>query len=148
MKLDKDIFKCIVQYAPLISIDFLIEKDGKYLLGKRINKPAKDYYFTIGGRIFKNESIENAKKRILKEEIGLELKNDESKFIGVFEHFYDDSVFGDEISTHYINFVYKLKVNDIKEILKTQHSEYIWVSKEELLARDEVHKYVKDYFKI
>jgi len=157
MKLDKDIFKCIVQYAPLISIDFLIEKDGKYLLGKRINKPAKDYYFAIGGRIFKNESIENAKKRILKEEIGLELKNDESKFIGVFEHFYDDSVFGDDISTHYVNLAYLLDLNTIsnnkytnKQITNIpfdQHSEYIWFEVDELLKSSEVHKYVKDYFK-
>ena len=29
MKLENDIFKCIVQYAPLISIDFLIEKVKK-----------------------------------------------------------------------------------------------------------------------
>ena len=76
------------------------------------------------------------------------LKNDKSKFIGVFEHFYDDSVVGEKISTHYINLAYKLKVNDLKEILKTHHSEYIWVSKEELLARDDVHKYVKEVLSV
>ena len=145
---NKDVFKLIVKNTPLISIDFLIKKENKYLLGKRINKPAKDYYFTIGGRIFKNETIENAKKRILKDEIGYELKHDKAHFLGVFEHFYDDSVFGDEISTHYINLAYELKINDLKEILKAQHSEYIWLSKEEILTRDNVHKYVKNYFKI
>jgi colanic acid biosynthesis protein WcaH len=71
MFLEKDIFKCIVEFAPLISIDFLIKKDNKFLLGRRINSPAKGYYFTIGGRIFKNETIQNAKHRILKEELNL-----------------------------------------------------------------------------
>jgi len=144
--LNRKVFECIVKNAPLISIDFFIKKENKYLLGKRINKPAKDYYFTIGGRIYKNELIENAKKRILKEEIGYELEYEKLKFLGVFEHFYTDSVFGDDISTHYINLVYELQVNNLKEILKTQHSEYIWLTQEEIIVRDDVHKYVKKYF--
>ena len=144
--LNRKVFECIVKNAPLISIDFFIKKENKYLLGKRINKPAKDYYFTIGGRIYKNELIENAKKRILKEEIGYELEYEKLKFLGVFEHFYTDSIFGDDISTHYINLVYELQVNNLKEILKTQHSEYIWLTQEEIIVRDDVHKYVKKYF--
>ena len=144
MRLDNDIFKCIVKNTPLISIDFLIEKDNKYLLGKRINKPAKDYYFSIGGRIYKNETIENAKKRILKEELNID-KFKEIKFIGVFEHLYNNSIF-DKISTHYINLGFIIKA-DIKEFPKIQHNSYIWLSKEEILKSNLVHKYLKDYFK-
>ena len=101
MRLDKEIFRCVVKNTPLISIDFIIKKENKILLGKRINPPAKGYYFTIGGRIFKNETIENAKKRILKEELNLSLTPYplSLNFIGTFEHFYEDSIFGDDIST-------------------------------------------------
>ncbi len=51
-----DMFKAVVDATPLISIDLLIEKEGKYLLGKRINKPAKGYFFSFGGRILKNKT--------------------------------------------------------------------------------------------
>lgn len=35
-------FKHVIEYAPLISIDLVVEdKAGRYLLGKRINAPAK-----------------------------------------------------------------------------------------------------------
>jgi len=117
MLLDKEIFKFVVQNTPLISIDFLIKKDNKYLLGKRVNSPAKGFYFTIGGRIFKNETIEEAQKRILKEELNLTFSTLNPQisilFIGIFEHFYEDSIFGDDISTHYINLAYLLDFDTI-----------------------------------
>ena len=62
--LDDQIFKTVVDSAPLISIDFLIKKGNKILLGRRVNKPAQGYFFSIGGRIDKNETIENAMKII------------------------------------------------------------------------------------
>ena len=96
--LDDQIFKTVVDSAPLISIDILIKKDNKILLGKRINKPAQGYFFSIGGRINKNEAIDNAMGRIARNELNIELKTI-PKFIGVFEHFYDDSI-NESVSTH------------------------------------------------
>ena len=151
-RLKKEIFRCIVEHTPLVSIDFLIKKEDKYLLGKRVNPPAKDYYFTIGGRIFKNETIEKAKKRILQEELNISTHYSllTTYFLGVFEHFYEDSIFRDNISTHYINLAYLIDLDKVSKIDLTnipfeQHSEYIWLSKEEILKRYDVHKYVKDY---
>jgi len=40
-----EMFKAVVDATPLISIDLLIENEGKYLLGRRANKPAKGYFF-------------------------------------------------------------------------------------------------------
>ena len=61
--LELDKFKTLVDIAPLVSIDFIIKNsEDKILLGKRVNKPAKDYFFTLGGRLFKNETINEAKK--------------------------------------------------------------------------------------
>ena len=62
--LDNQIFKTVVDSAPLVSIDILLKKDNKVLLGRRVNKPAQGYFFSIGGRIDKNETIENAMKII------------------------------------------------------------------------------------
>ena len=48
--LDLNTFKTIVNSTPLVSIDLIIKNsNNEILIGKRINKPAKDYYFTIGG---------------------------------------------------------------------------------------------------
>ena len=146
--LELDKFKTLVDIAPLVSIDFIIKnQDNKILLGKRVNKPAKDYFFTLGGRLFKNETINEAKKRVLKDEIGLNIEDFNPKFIGVFEHFYNDSFVDDNISTHYVNLAYEIEVSYLQDLPKAQHKEYIWLSKDEIMNSNEVHNYVKDYFK-
>ena len=86
--LDIKVFKTIVDSTPLISIDLLIANNNKILLGKRKNNPARGYYFSIGGRIYKNETIEQAIERISMEELRIKM-NGKSEFIGVFEHFYE-----------------------------------------------------------
>ena len=55
--LNNDVFKTVIDSTPLISIEILIKKDNKILLGRRANKPAKGFFFSIGGRVKKNETI-------------------------------------------------------------------------------------------
>jgi colanic acid biosynthesis protein WcaH len=145
--LDLNTFKTIVDNTPLISIDFIVKnRDNKILLGKRVNKPACGFLFTLGGRVYKNEKLETAKNRIVKDEIGLDLKTLNPKFIGIFEHFYNDSFVDDNVSTHYVNLAYEINVSYIQDLPKDQHNNYVWLSLDELLNSQEVHKYVKDYF--
>jgi len=120
--LDDITFKTIIDSAPLISIDILLKKGGKVLLGKRLNKPAQGYFFSTGGRINKNETIDSAMGRIAKNELNIELKTT-PKFIGVFEHFYDYSIYND-VSTHYVNLAYEYEVKEISDLPIEQHNEY------------------------
>ena len=143
--LDDATFKTIIDSAPLISIDILLKKDNKILLGKRINKPAQGYFFSTGGRVNKNETIDSAMARIAKNELSVELKYI-PKFIGVFEHFYDDSIY-ENVSTHYVNLAYEYEVKEIPDLPAEQHNEYQWFPIDELLESKQVHKYVKDYFR-
>ena len=143
--LDDQIFKTVVDSAPLISIDILIKKCNKILLGKRINKPAQVYFFSIGGRINKNESIDNAMARVALNELNIDLKST-PEFIGVFEHFYDDSMY-ESVSTHYVNIAYDYEMEETPDLPTEQHSEYQWFTVDELLNSDQVHKYTKDYFR-
>ena len=139
-------FKTVVEYTPLISIDLVTMYKDKVLLGKRVNKPALGFYFTTGGIVRKNETFVQAMNRISKDELGIELTQ-EVEFIGVFEHFYDDSIF-DDISTHYVNHGYLLQLDkELTNLPQEQHSEYKWFTIEELMNSNEVPKYVKDYFK-
>jgi colanic acid biosynthesis protein WcaH len=143
--LDDQTFKTVIISTPLISIDLLVKKDNKILLGKRINKPAQGYLFSIGGRVYKNETINNAMIRIAKNELNIELKLT-PRFIGVFEHFYDDSIY-QHVSTHYVNLAYEVKIEETLNLPNEQHNEYQWLTIDELLKNKQVHKYVKEYFK-
>ena len=143
--LDDTTFKTIIDLAPLISIDILLKKDNKFLLGRRVNKPAQGYFFSTGGRINKNESIDNAMARVALNELNIELKSI-PKFIGVFEHFYDDSIYKN-VSTHYVDIAYEYEVKEIPDLPTEQHSEYKWFTIDELLESKQVHKYTKDYFR-
>lgn len=143
--LDNETFKVVVNSTPLISIDLLVKKNKYFLLGKRSNKPAQGYLFSVGGRVYKNEKINSAILRIAKNELDIDLKSS-PRFIGVFEHFYDDSIYKD-ISTHYINLAYEIELEEIPNLPKDQHSGYKWLTVNDLLLDSQVHKYVKDYFK-
>jgi len=143
--LDNQIFKTVVDSAPLVSIDILLKKDNKVLLGRRVNNPAQGYFFSTGGRINKNETIDSAIVRIVKNELNIELKYT-PEFIGVFEHFYDDSIY-ENVSTHYVNIAYEYQVAGTLNLPTEQHNEYKWFAIDELLESKQVHKYVKDYFR-
>jgi colanic acid biosynthesis protein WcaH len=83
--------------------------------------------------------------RIAKNELNIELKSI-PRFIGVFEHFYDDSIYQD-VSTHYINLAYEVETQETLNLPVEQHNEYQWLTINELLKSKQVYKYVKDYFK-
>ncbi|HEE1113999.1 TPA: GDP-mannose mannosyl hydrolase, partial [Klebsiella pneumoniae] len=111
MFLDDDAFKNVIKNTPLISIDLIIQNEkGEYLVGKRNNRPARGFWFVPGGRIQKNETLNNGFTRLIQNEIGIEMLRNEATFLGVFEHFYDDNYFNSEFSTHYIVLAYKISI--------------------------------------
>lgn len=137
-------FKTIIAHTPLVSIDLILKKDNKFLLGRRVNRPAKGYWFTLGGRILKGEMIQNAIHRISNIELGQTITTI-PRYLGTFEHIYNDSIY-ENVSTHYINLGYEVKVEDLQRLPKNQHNDYKWFSLDELLQNNKVHPYVKDYF--
>ena len=146
MFLSQELFSSVIENTPLISIDLLVQNsEGKILLGKRVNEPAKDFWFVPGGRVFKDETLDAAFARTVKTEIGLDIKRNKAKYYGLYEHFYNNNVFDNEFSTHYIVLAHNI-VTDSELKLNNQHDSYRWFSKEELLSREDVHKYTKDYF--
>ncbi len=142
--LPDEIFQTIITHTPLVSVDLIVKKEEKILLGKRVNNPAKDYWFTLGGRILKGEMIQDAIQRIAQIELGQTLKTT-PRYLGTFEHIYDDSIY-EGVSTHYINLGYEVEVDSIDRLPKEQHHDYKWLSLKELMTSTEVHPYVKDYF--
>lgn len=66
MWLSDETFKSVIQHTPLISIDLIVRNEqGEVLLGKRVNAPAKGYWFVPGGRVRKNETLDDAFVRLV-----------------------------------------------------------------------------------
>ncbi|WP_417762094.1 GDP-mannose mannosyl hydrolase [Shewanella sp.] len=148
MFLERDVFRQVVASTPLVSVDLIVkDSHGHVLLGQRLNRPAQGYWFVPGGRIYKNESLVQAFKRLTLEELGRELAYANARLLGAFDHFYEDSVFGEFPSTHYVALGFVIEPAELGHLPKTQHDEYVWVSVEELMHRADVHANTKLYFK-
>jgi colanic acid biosynthesis protein WcaH len=147
-RLEHDLFSTIVEHTPLISIDLIIvNNEGNALLGQRQNRPAQNFWFVPGGRIFKDESFEMAFNRITTEELGKKVCLNESTFLGVYEHFYTDNFAGADFTTHYVVHGYRLELELLESDLpQTQHIAYQWFDIQTLLSSNAVHQYTKNYF--
>jgi colanic acid biosynthesis protein WcaH len=139
-------FLNIVDNAPLIAIDLVVKNAaGGILVGFRVNQPAKDTWFTPGGRIRKNETLQEAYGRLSQAELGERQSINEAQLIGVFTHRYDTNFAGiDGISTHYVVLAYEFKAApEITSLPTSQHSKWRWARADE---RDSVHANVAAYF--
>lgn len=145
--LDTDTFRTVIDNTPLVSIDLIVtDTENRILLGKRNNRPAQGYWFVPGGRIQKNETLDTAFRRLTEEELGLELTRDQARFLGAYEHLYDDSVFGDEVSTHYVVLGYQLTLSSEElNLPDAQHHEFRWWPMEEMATSEQVHENNRAY---
>ncbi len=147
--LEKHKFLEIITNTPLVSIDLIIKnKKNEVLLGYRNNRPAKGFWFVPGGRIRKNETIDEAFERILAAETGMIFQG-EKKLLGVYDHIYNDNFANvPNINTHYVVIGFEIQVNNNVTIVKDeQHKEYKWIKINEILQSDNVHKNTKNYFR-
>jgi colanic acid biosynthesis protein WcaH len=147
--LDKQQFLEVVKLTPLVSIDLVVKNSmGEVLLGLRMNEPARDTWFVPGGRICKDERIEQAFNRISRSELGIPLNIGDAHPMGVFEHLYDRNFAQEpEITTHYIVLAYAIKLDLPLEMMpKDQHQLCRWWKVDELRAAADVHQNTKAYF--
>lgn len=150
MKLNNKEFKNIIDKTILFAFDFIISYQKKILLLKRKNSPAKNYWFVPGGRVFKNEKMKDAIKRILKNEININNGNFYSIKTGaLYEHFYKkDNVFGDrDLDTHYIVQTIIIELKNIDNIkIDSQTSKFKFYNLNEIKKSKNVHRFIKSYF--
>jgi colanic acid biosynthesis protein WcaH len=67
-------------------------------------------------------------------------------FLGPFEHFYDDTVFGEDVTTHYVVMGYALTIDiDLASLPQEQHNQYAWFTADKMLRREDVHTHSKGY---
>lgn len=144
-------FLDVVRLTPLVAFDLIVsDAQGRVLIGRRRNRPARGTWFVPGGRIHKDETLDAAFTRIADAELGIaQLARSTARFEGVFEHHYSDNFAGEpDVSTHYIVLAYSLTLTGTAPLGRPeQHSEYLWLAPSELLARADVHENTKAYFR-
>ena len=140
-------FKAVVENTPLVSIDLCLIFEGQILLGMRKNEPLKRGWFTPGGRIYKNETWQSALLRIIDVELGLVgIAVENFSLMGVWDHFYNNSTFGQDISTHYVNLPHYIGFKSKpKIILDDQHSNFKWFDLERVANEETFHPYMRNY---
>lgn len=149
MELSLKQFEAVVRNTVLVGIDLLlINERGEVLVGMRRSAPARGLLFVPGGRVRKGESLAEALQRVVKRETGLEVSPQDAVLQGVYDHFYEDSFFGPEISTQYSVIACRCRVRS-GELLTPddQHESLVFMAIDALLADPRVHPYTKNYFR-
>ena len=121
----------------------IFNPDGKLFLMK--SHKWKGQYVMPGGHIELGESMEQALKREIMEETGLDIYDIE--FIGFQEFIFDDTFWERK---HFIFFDYACKTDSTDVTLNSEAQEYVWIAVEDVLklqldpfTKKAINKYLK-----
>ena len=110
--ISQELYYKIHEQMPICCVDVLIKTTAnEFMLLKRNTAPAKDKWWLIGGRVRKNEWLEDAAKRKVREELGLEIGTFR-KIISGNETIFTEDPFGHGCGTHSINTVYVAEITE------------------------------------
>ena len=123
------IYQEIIDYMPICCIDLVVKCENYFLLVKRAQEPCKNKWWLPGGRVLFNETLEQAARRKLKEEVNIRMIK-KIKFLGVGEFRRKKGRFNKPV--HTIASVYLVQVDkkekDNVKIDRTS-AEYRWFDK-------------------
>lgn len=120
-------YRDLLKYWPVFTVDvvFLNKDMTKILLFKRSNNPLRGEYYTIGGRLNKNERIIDCAVRQAQKEVGINVDKKRLIYGGIQEEMHTNSIFKN-ISYHALTLFFGYKIENEKIKLDSQHSEYKW----------------------
>ncbi len=102
----EETYRSIVDTMPILCVDAIIRNDRQeVLLVKRTNEPLKDEWWVPGGRVYKGESLENAIKRKIKEELGIDIKIKGA--VGYYEDQFEKNPLNLESGLHTLGIVFE-----------------------------------------
>lgn len=141
--IDKNIYRKFMCSMPICTVDVLFFDSAKkkVLLCKRRNEPLKGGFFSVGGRLLKNEAFIDGAIRQVERELGLKLDSDKLVFGGIANEVFDNSIY-DGIGYHAVNIYwgYRLKEGELLDlVLDDQHTEYSWFD----VDFDGLHPYIE-----
>ena len=108
-------YKKILDFVPVACVDIVVVLGDKFLMGKRINEPARGAWWIPGGRVFKGEILEETAVRKISEELGVVANTNDFTFLTGKETMFENSAV-EGVSSHTINSVFVLKLNEEPEV--------------------------------
>ena len=137
-----DEFARFIDRMPEVCVEVVLRIDGRVLLARRTNEPAKGEWFWPGSRLYKGEQLLAAAHRVAAEELGIGIEIVER--LGVNAHFWERSPLPGSPSRHTVNVVFLAEPAqaDPDIALNDEHSELRLVDD----ADTEFHPYVTRYF--
>lgn len=141
-------FAHVIHCAPLVSIDLVVrDEDGRVLVGQRLNRPARGFWFVPGGRIYKGERIDDAFLRISQAELGRTISRATANLLDIYEHLYDDNALDlPGVSTHYVVIAYQLNLEAASLALPGgQHERFQWMDVDQIRNSPTVHPNTKQF---
>lgn len=142
--IEKNLYHQILHNMPIICVDaVIVNEEGKILFLKRDNEPAKNEWWFPGGRLLKNERLEDAVIRKVKEETNIDANVD--KFLGTTETIFKTGP--NNIPVHTVNFTFLLNFDSAEIKIDNLHTDFIWESDYELLdLNSEIYSLLKNNF--
>lgn len=135
------LYRNIHASVPVVCVDIVIRQGKRFLLVKRNNKPARGEYFVPGGRVLKNETLEAAALRKLKQETGLAGRI--KKSLGAATLFWKEGYYPG-FSSHMIVFVFLMDIHQKTSIvLDSQGSAFRWFEK----IPPKTSPYIRDFLR-
>ncbi|HOR47209.1 MAG TPA: NUDIX domain-containing protein [Caldisericia bacterium] len=119
-----DKYESIMRVLPILCVDIIVKTEsGKYILIKRKNRPLSGRWWVIGGRVLKDEPLEQAAKRKVKEETDLDIK--EIRPIGYYEDTFVANPFGTRFRQHSVSLVFLAIVKENQDV-KLDYQSLAW----------------------
>lgn len=137
------LYQKIIDRLPICCIDLVIKKNKSFLLVKRLKNPARKKWWFPGGRVFFNESLEDAARRKLREELNIK-KIHKIKFLGVGEAKFNKGLFNKPI--HSIANVFLVNLTE-KECLNIKSDQTIISYRWFRSVQKGFHPFIKRFLK-
>lgn len=115
--IEPQLFQQILKFMPIPAVHAIITAKGKHLLLKRKISPLQGGWWIPGGRVNKYEELEDAIKREVREETGLDCHTIQQ--IGTITFLIDD--------IHTISTIFCIIPTSTNVQLNYEHSTYQWV---------------------
>jgi len=137
--IEDELYKKIKASVPIFCMDLIIRCDNKILLIKRDREPAKNEFWTPGGRFLYGESISQGAVRKAKEETGLDCN-----FIKMLDicnmYFTKTGNMTSDVHTPSLIIEMEVALGNQKVQLDNLHLDYKWAEKNSI----KYHLYVQE----